>query len=84
MAEHRGIQYQIVQTANPTGFRWTVHFEEAKAKTGVSASRKGAVFEAEWAIDKALGHQEPSKAASVGGLFAEDSAGQDAGPSQPR
>jgi hypothetical protein len=26
--EHKGIQYQVVQTANPTGFRWTVRLDE--------------------------------------------------------
>jgi hypothetical protein len=52
--EHKGIEYQIVQTANPTGFKWVVHLDRPKTKTGVASSRKTAIFEAEWAIDKAL------------------------------
>jgi hypothetical protein len=53
--EHRGIEYQIVQTASPTGWKWTVQFDEAKAKTGTSYSRGNAIFNAVRAIDKVLG-----------------------------
>jgi hypothetical protein len=52
--EYKGIEYQIVQTANPRGFRWVIHLNETKTRTGVSPSRSGAIFEAKWAIDKAL------------------------------
>jgi hypothetical protein len=53
--EYRGIQYQVVQTANPTGFKWTVHLDESRTKTGVSYSRGNAIFNAVRTIDKALG-----------------------------
>lgn len=53
--EHRGIRYQVVQTGSPTGFLWTVYLNEKGTKTGVSFSRENAVFNAERAIDKALG-----------------------------
>jgi hypothetical protein len=36
LVEHKGIQYQVVQTANPTGFKWTVHLDVSRTKTGVS------------------------------------------------
>jgi hypothetical protein len=55
--EYRGIQYHLVQTANPTGFLWTMHLDEKKTKTGVSFSRENAIFNAMRAIDKALGAQ---------------------------
>jgi hypothetical protein len=53
--EHRGIQYQVVQTANPTGFLWTVYLDETRTRTGVSFSRENAISNAVRAIDKALG-----------------------------
>jgi hypothetical protein len=30
--EHKGIQYQVVQTANPTGWKWTVQLDQAVPK----------------------------------------------------
>jgi hypothetical protein len=51
--EHKGIPYTVVQTANPTGFRWAVEFDENKTKMGVSYSRGDAVFQAIRVIDKA-------------------------------
>jgi hypothetical protein len=52
--DHRGVEYLIVQTANPSGYLWTVHFDETKTRTGVSRSRGNAIFNAIRAIDKAL------------------------------
>jgi len=53
--EHRGFQYQVVQTANPTGWKWTVHLSEKRTKTGQCQSRGSAIFNAVRTIDKALG-----------------------------
>jgi hypothetical protein len=52
--EHRGIQYLVVQTANPTGWKWTVQLDGGGIKTGVSFLRQYAIFDATNAIDKAL------------------------------
>ena len=52
--EHKGIQFQVVQTANPTGFKWTVNLNENKTKTGVSSSKGNAIFQAVSFIDRAL------------------------------
>ena len=52
--EHKGIQYQVLQTANPTGWKWIVHLDADKTKTGLSYSRESAIFIATCAIDKAL------------------------------
>jgi hypothetical protein len=54
MAEYKGVQYQIVQTANPRGFRWTIQLDESKTRTGTAPSRNIAIFEAKWAVDKEL------------------------------
>jgi len=59
--EHKGIQYQVVQTANPTGFKWPVHLNENRTKTGVSTSKGNAIFSAVRAIDKALSEQPNAK-----------------------
>jgi hypothetical protein len=52
--EYRGIQYQIVETANPAGWKWTVQLDEGRTKTGLSFSREYAIFDATNAIEKAL------------------------------
>jgi hypothetical protein len=52
--EHRGIQYQVVETADPRGWKWTVQLSDGRIKTGVSFSRGHAVFYAMCAIDLAL------------------------------
>jgi hypothetical protein len=53
--EHKGIPYQIVQTASPRGWRWTVQLDDDRTKTGTSFSKGTAIFQAVTVIDKALG-----------------------------
>jgi hypothetical protein len=53
--EHRGMQYQIVQTANPTGFRWTVQIDANRSRTGTSLSKGNAIFRAVCVIERAVG-----------------------------
>jgi hypothetical protein len=52
--EYKGIEYSIVQTADPTGFKWTVQLDAARTRTGVAYSRVEAISTAQRAIDKAL------------------------------
>jgi len=52
--EYKGIQYQVVQTANPTGWKWTVQLDGGHIKTGVSFLREYAIYDATNAIEKAL------------------------------
>ena len=52
--EYRGIRYQVVQTANPTGFKWTAQLDATRSRTGQSYSMKSAILDAERAIDKAI------------------------------
>jgi hypothetical protein len=52
--EHKGIEYQIIQSAHPSGWRWTVHLDDGHTKTGVSSSRQYAIYDATNAIEKAL------------------------------
>jgi hypothetical protein len=50
--EHKGVEYVIVQTANPTGWKWTIHLDQTRTRTGLSPTREGAVFQALRTIDK--------------------------------
>ena len=59
--DHKGIRYQVVQTANPSGFKWIVHLDEIRTKTGVSYSRGNAIFHAVRAIDKAVSASAKAK-----------------------
>jgi hypothetical protein len=52
--EHKGIHYQVVETANLTGWTWTVQLAEGRTKTGVSCSRGHAIFYAINAIELTL------------------------------
>jgi hypothetical protein len=52
--QYRDIQYQVVQTANPTGWKWTVQLDDQGTKTGNAYSRAAAIALAQRAIDKAL------------------------------
>jgi hypothetical protein len=44
ISEHKGIEYQVVQTASPTGWKWTVQLSEGRVKTGVTFSKGRAIF----------------------------------------
>jgi hypothetical protein len=57
--EHRGIQYEVVQTASPSGWIWTLELDQGRTKTGVSFSKANAIFNAETAIDKVLDAKPP-------------------------
>jgi hypothetical protein len=59
--EHKGIQYQIVQTASPTGWKWTVQIDDIRTRTGTSFSKGNAIFQAVKAIDKVLAAQPRPK-----------------------
>jgi hypothetical protein len=52
--EHKGVEYLIVQTANPTGWKWTVHLDQTRIRTGISPTREGAIFQAIRTIDIAI------------------------------
>jgi hypothetical protein len=51
--KYKGIQYQIVETASPVGFKWTVQFSEGSTKMGHTLTRDGAIFAAQYTIDNA-------------------------------
>jgi hypothetical protein len=63
--EHKGMEYQIVQRANPTGFKWIVQLSDSKTKTGVSRSRGNAIFKAVRTIDRAVSASAKEKLARL-------------------
>ena len=52
--EYRNTEYHILQTANPTGWKWTVLFAGTHIRTGAAYNRASAIALAQRAIDKLL------------------------------
>jgi hypothetical protein len=50
--EYKGIEYEVVQTANPTGWKWIVRLDADRRKSGISVSRMMAITNAKRAIEK--------------------------------
>jgi hypothetical protein len=57
--EHKGVEYTVVRTANPTGWAWTVLIRGKRAKTGMANSRPMAIALACAAIEKAIKVRPP-------------------------
>jgi hypothetical protein len=49
--EHKGTQYTVVQTAAPSGWKWTVNTERG-IRTGTAGNRTLAILRAIKAIDR--------------------------------
>jgi hypothetical protein len=49
--EHRGVQFQVVQTANPTGWKWTVQLDCNRTRTGETISKAAAIYKAKMTIN---------------------------------
>jgi hypothetical protein len=56
--EHQGVEYTIVQTISPTGWKWSFDRNGRKPKTGIAYSRAEAVGAAERAIGQSLRDQQ--------------------------
>ena len=52
--EHKGVEYSVVQTTNPVGWRWIVYLPGRPPKTGTSPNREIALRLALNAIDQAV------------------------------
>ena len=60
--QYRDTEYQVVQTANPTGWKWTVRLDESRTRIGAGYSRTNAIALAQRAIDRALPAGEKASA----------------------
>jgi hypothetical protein len=52
--EHQGVDYTVVQTINPFGWKWSFERGRRTPKTGITFSRAEAVSAAERAISQSL------------------------------
>jgi hypothetical protein len=52
--EYKGIQYQILQTASPMGFKWIIQLGDGSTKIGTTLTQDGAIFAAQYTIDNAI------------------------------
>ena len=52
--EYKAIQFEIIQTTSPCGWKWVVFLDATKTRTGTALTRADAVLDAEFAIDQAL------------------------------
>jgi hypothetical protein len=52
--EYKEYEYHVEQTANPSGWKWTVFLEAAKTRTGRSSTRAHAVLDAQHTIDRMM------------------------------
>ncbi len=57
---YRDIEYQVVQTACPTGWKWVVHLDDTRTRTGSGFNRTHAIGLAQRAIDTALPATAPA------------------------
>ncbi|WFU15029.1 hypothetical protein [Bradyrhizobium sp. CB3481] len=55
--EHKGVQFEVIQTTNSCGWKWTAFVDAARMRTGIALTRADAVLDAELAIEKALERQ---------------------------
>jgi len=56
--EHKGVRYELVQTADPPGWKWVVHLSSMRTQTGFSSDKQLAIHAAIRAIDKALDREK--------------------------
>jgi hypothetical protein len=56
--EHKGVRYELLQTAHPSGWKWVAHVSATKQTTGFSSSKDLAIHAAKRAIEKALEAEE--------------------------
>ncbi|PIT02943.1 hypothetical protein TSA1_20945 [Bradyrhizobium nitroreducens] len=56
--EHRGIEYMVVQTINPPGWKWSFERHGRSPRTGIAVNRAEAVAAVRRAIDILLREQQ--------------------------
>jgi hypothetical protein len=59
--EHKGVRYELLQTTNPSGWKWIAHLSPLKTQAGFSSLKQLAIHAAKRAIEKALEAEEKRK-----------------------
>ena len=49
---HKGVAYEIMDAARPS-YKWVVHFNDGRLKSGIESSKGKAIFKAVRVIDEA-------------------------------
>jgi hypothetical protein len=52
--EYKTIQFEVVETTNPYGWKWIVFLDATRTRTGIGLTRADAVLDAELVIEKVL------------------------------
>jgi hypothetical protein len=52
--EYKTIQFEVVETTNPYGWKWAVFLDATRTRTGIGLTRADAVLDAELVIEKVL------------------------------
>jgi hypothetical protein len=52
--EYKTIQFEVVETTNPFGWKWVVFLDATRTRTGIGLTRADAVLDAELVIEKVL------------------------------
>ena len=50
--EHKGVAYEVTQATHPS-WKWIVHFNDGRLKSGIESSKGKAIFKAVRVIDDA-------------------------------
>ena len=58
---YKTIRFEVIETTNPYGWKWTVFLDSTRTRTGIGLTRADAVLDAEFAIDKALERRKCSE-----------------------
>lgn len=58
--EHQGIEYTVVQTINPRGWKWSFEREGRTPRTGIALNRAEAIGAVKRAISRSLSEQSRS------------------------
>ena len=51
---YKRYEYSIDQTANPAGWKWTVHLDDKRTETGKTPDRQSSVLRSMAVIDRAI------------------------------
>jgi len=65
--EHKGVQYEVVQTINPCCWKWIVFLDAVRMRTGIALTRADAVLDGELAIESALESRKTRAVIDVAG-----------------
>jgi hypothetical protein len=64
--KYKDHEYTILQTANPTGWKWVIQLDQNRTKSGTAYNKMSAIKFAEFAIEKHLKRSGRRKLSSYG------------------